>query len=246
MRSRARVRGTRSFRVMDRPILNGSPRDCLDAGPAVGGSSGQADISEALVERPREAQLVPTVLQWSMGGSSVYVTGSFNHWGERIPLRRSGGDHVVCLNLLPGTYQYKFIVDNEWRYASDQVRRTPPHPGTLAHVGLRTSHTLSDALAPSRHSRRCAMRWATSTIASRSRTRPSTCTRIRALGSLATTHPMSTRRLCPTRSRSRRSRRPSHRIWLCYRSTNWHCLTLASHPSPCSRRRLSRSPTSAS
>ncbi len=66
------------------------------------------------------AQPVPTVLQWSLGGGSVYVTGSFNHWGERIPMRRSGADHVVCLNLLAGTYQYKFIVDNEWRYAADQ------------------------------------------------------------------------------------------------------------------------------
>ncbi len=68
----------------------------------------------------REAQLVPTVLQWSTGGTSVSVTGSFNGWGERIPLRRSGTDFVVCLNLMPGTYQYKFIVDNEWRYATDQ------------------------------------------------------------------------------------------------------------------------------
>lgn len=50
----------------------------------------------------------------------MYVTGSFNAWGERIPLRRSGNDCVVCLNLLPGTYQYKFIVDNEWRFAADQ------------------------------------------------------------------------------------------------------------------------------
>lgn len=64
--------------------------------------------------------MVPTVLQWSQGGQSVYVTGSFNAWGERIPLRRSGNDCVVCLNLLPGTYQYKFIVDNEWRFAADQ------------------------------------------------------------------------------------------------------------------------------
>lgn len=60
------------------------------------------------------------MLQWSTGGISVSVTGSFNNWGERIPLRRSGNDFVVCLNLMPGTYQYKFIVDNEWRYATDQ------------------------------------------------------------------------------------------------------------------------------
>jgi len=76
------------------------------------------DASEPGERQP--AQPVPTVLQWSLGGGSVYVTGSFNHWGERIPLRRSGADHVVCLNLLAGTYQYKFIVDNEWRYAPEQ------------------------------------------------------------------------------------------------------------------------------
>ena len=70
--------------------------------------------------QPAEQQLVPTVLQWSHGGSTVHVTGSFNHWGERIPLRRSGAEFVVCLNLVPGTYQFKFIVDNEWRYATDQ------------------------------------------------------------------------------------------------------------------------------
>ena len=66
------------------------------------------------------AQLVPTVLEWKQGGGAVFVTGSFNQWGERIPLRRSGTDFVVCLNLPPGMYQYKFIVDNEWRYATDQ------------------------------------------------------------------------------------------------------------------------------
>uniref|UniRef100_A0A7S4C4J6 Association with the SNF1 complex (ASC) domain-containing protein n=1 Tax=Chrysotila carterae TaxID=13221 RepID=A0A7S4C4J6_CHRCT len=71
-------------------------------------------------QQQRESAVVPTVLQWSQGGHAVYVTGSFNAWGERIPMRRSGQDCVVCLNLLPGTYQYKFIVDNEWRFAADQ------------------------------------------------------------------------------------------------------------------------------
>lgn len=82
----------------------------------------QGDAAGAAAEEAqRESAVVPTVLQWSQGGHSVYVTGSFNAWGERIPLRRaSGNDCVVCLNLLPGTYQYKFIVDNEWRFAADQ------------------------------------------------------------------------------------------------------------------------------
>jgi len=71
---------------------------CADA--AGGSADAQMDGDDR--SEQREAQPVPTVLQWSMGGTAVYVTGSFNHWGERIPLRRSGGDFVVCLNLLPG------------------------------------------------------------------------------------------------------------------------------------------------
>lgn len=83
------------------------------------GCSGIGPASEEQ-EPTGEAEPVPTVLQWSAGGNAVFVTGSFNAWEERIPLRRSGTDHVVCLNLPPGTYQYKFIVDNEWRFATDQ------------------------------------------------------------------------------------------------------------------------------
>mmetsp|Transcript_20401 Transcript_20401/g.51900 ORF Transcript_20401/g.51900 Transcript_20401/m.51900 type:complete len:383 (+) Transcript_20401:124-1272(+) len=94
----------------------GQPGSVPGAPP--GSGDGGMDASEPGERQP--AQPVPTVLQWSLGGGSVYVTGSFNHWGERIPLRRSGADHVVCLNLLAGTYQYKFIVDNEWRYAPEQ------------------------------------------------------------------------------------------------------------------------------
>eukprot|EP00310_Coccolithus_braarudii_P017160 CAMPEP_0183338512 /NCGR_PEP_ID=MMETSP0164_2-20130417/5776_1 /TAXON_ID=221442 /ORGANISM="Coccolithus pelagicus ssp braarudi, Strain PLY182g" /LENGTH=319 /DNA_ID=CAMNT_0025508373 /DNA_START=45 /DNA_END=1004 /DNA_ORIENTATION=- len=92
------------------------------AGFAQAGSSGSAcgTRNSVSTDAPRENSVVPTVLQWSQGGNSVYVTGSFNAWGERIPMKRSGQDCVVCLNLLPGTYQYKFIVDNEWRFAADQ------------------------------------------------------------------------------------------------------------------------------
>mmetsp|Transcript_22847 Transcript_22847/g.76714 ORF Transcript_22847/g.76714 Transcript_22847/m.76714 type:complete len:316 (+) Transcript_22847:85-1032(+) len=64
--------------------------------------------------------LIPTVLQWSHGGRLVYVTGTFNNWAERIPMRQSRTDFTVCLNLPVGTFQYKFIVDNEWRFSPSQ------------------------------------------------------------------------------------------------------------------------------
>jgi len=72
------------------------------------------------VDLPSRLTLIPTVLQWSHGGRMVYVTGTFNNWAERIPMRASRNDFTVCLNLPVGTFQYKFIVDNEWRFSPSQ------------------------------------------------------------------------------------------------------------------------------
>mmetsp|Transcript_20593 Transcript_20593/g.60825 ORF Transcript_20593/g.60825 Transcript_20593/m.60825 type:complete len:313 (+) Transcript_20593:64-1002(+) len=69
---------------------------------------------------PQRVTLIPTVLQWSHGGRNVYVTGTFNNWAERIPMRHSRNDFTVCLNLPVGTFSYKFIVDNEWRFSPSQ------------------------------------------------------------------------------------------------------------------------------
>jgi len=35
-------------------------------------------------------------------------------------MRQSRNDFTVCLNLPVGTFSYKFIVDNEWRFSPSQ------------------------------------------------------------------------------------------------------------------------------
>ena len=47
---------------------------------------------------------------------SVCVAGCFNHWKpEAKTLHPAGGGRWVKeANLLPGTYEYRFIVDGEW------------------------------------------------------------------------------------------------------------------------------------
>lgn len=50
------------------------------------------------------AELVPTVFTWSGGGKSVYITGSFNDWKEKIPLTMSDKDFSIIRNLPPGMY----------------------------------------------------------------------------------------------------------------------------------------------
>jgi 5'-AMP-activated protein kinase regulatory beta subunit len=63
---------------------------------------------------------VPTVFRWEHGGRQVYITGTFNGWSRQIPMHRSGNDFTYIHNLKRGKHAFKFIVDNEWRFAPDQ------------------------------------------------------------------------------------------------------------------------------
>jgi len=64
---------------------------------------------------------VPTVFRWEHGGRQVYITGTFNGWSRQIPMHRSGNDFTYIHNLKRGKHAFKFIVDDEWRFAPDQA-----------------------------------------------------------------------------------------------------------------------------
>lgn len=64
--------------------------------------------------------LVPTVFKWEHGGKHVSITGTFNNWERHIPMHRSGNDFTYVHNLKKGKHAFKFVVDDEWRYAPDQ------------------------------------------------------------------------------------------------------------------------------
>lgn len=48
---------------------------------------------------------------------SVQLVGDFTHWQDKpIPLERSeGGIWRTSIELAPGTYHYRFMVDGQWR-----------------------------------------------------------------------------------------------------------------------------------
>ena len=51
-------------------------------------------------------------------GSVVSVAGDFNNWDIKAnPLKEAaaGGSFSATVPLLPGRYQYKFIVNGDWR-----------------------------------------------------------------------------------------------------------------------------------
>ena len=80
-----------------------------------------ADKTQAIVaENWIDADTVPTVFRWEHGGRQVYITGTFNGWSRQIPMHRSGNDFTYIHNLKRGKHAFKFIVDDEWRFAPDQ------------------------------------------------------------------------------------------------------------------------------
>lgn len=59
---------------------------------------------------------IESVIKWTEGGNSVYVTGSFTAWRQMIPLKHlDDGTFEVTLKLAPGTHRLRFVVDGELR-----------------------------------------------------------------------------------------------------------------------------------
>lgn len=46
--------------------------------------------------------------------NSVMLAGSFNNW-QAEPMKKTGNKFVLVKNLPPGRYEYKFIVDGNWK-----------------------------------------------------------------------------------------------------------------------------------
>ena len=59
------------------------------------------------------------VFIWDEGGNEVKITGSFSDWKILYPMIKDSKDNLFkCeLSLNSETYQYKFIVDGEWKYS---------------------------------------------------------------------------------------------------------------------------------
>ena len=70
-------------------------------------------------------------------GHSVALAGSFNDWDpELLPMAYSPetSAYGCTIHLAPGTYEYKFVVDGEWKLDSNNPNFAPNDLGTLNSV----------------------------------------------------------------------------------------------------------------
>jgi 5'-AMP-activated protein kinase regulatory beta subunit len=104
-----------SMTIMDGDQLHSSSQHGATGPPGTAGTGGAESIENWL-----DDDTVPTVFRWEHGGRQVYITGTFNGWSRQIPMHRSGNDFTYIHNLKRGKHAFKFIVDDEWRFAPDQ------------------------------------------------------------------------------------------------------------------------------
>ena len=71
------------------------------------------------------------------GAEQVYVCGDFNGW-RPAGLRMIGNAHADLwekrLALLPGRYEFKFVVDGQWKHDPDARESVPNIHGSLNSV----------------------------------------------------------------------------------------------------------------
>lgn len=84
-------------------------------------------------KKPVAPKTKQVTFQWTAAeANAVTVVGDFNAWDPHIHSLKRGkdGGWKVTLRLKPGTYEYMFVVDGEWREDPLNPNKIPnPHGG---------------------------------------------------------------------------------------------------------------------
>ncbi|HBJ59956.1 MAG TPA: hypothetical protein DDY72_05945 [Verrucomicrobia bacterium] len=70
-------------------------------------------------------------------GKTVYVAGSFNKWdptAKKLTYKARQGLYAATINLVPGEYQYKFVIDGTWCADPENTNAVPNDQGTFNSV----------------------------------------------------------------------------------------------------------------
>jgi 5'-AMP-activated protein kinase regulatory beta subunit len=89
-------------------------------GNSVGGHA-QPNITAGLHDSGN-VPLVKTKFTWKHGGTNVFLTGSFNQWLAKIPMRPVADrpmEFETTLEIPVGKHHFKFIVDDRWKFAPE-------------------------------------------------------------------------------------------------------------------------------
>ena len=63
-----------------------------------------------------QKEVHPITIRWNNGGDRVYFAYDGDGWSNKYEMQRSEKEFVLIINLSPGIYRYKFIVNNQWTF----------------------------------------------------------------------------------------------------------------------------------
>ena len=75
-------------------------------------------------EDPVRQRSSMTDFTWSGNANTVQVAGEWDNWTEHINLSESGGEWSASVEIPPGMYCYKLIVDGNWIFDPTAVSYT--------------------------------------------------------------------------------------------------------------------------
>ena len=70
-------------------------------------------------------------------GKAVYVAGEFNKWdptAKKMAYKAKNGIYAATVKLVPGEYQYKFVIDGTWCADPENVNSVQNDQGTFNSV----------------------------------------------------------------------------------------------------------------
>ena len=70
-------------------------------------------------------------------GKDVYLAGEFNKWdptAKKMAYKAKAGVYAATVKLLPGDYQYKFVIDGTWCADPENVNSVQNDQGTFNSV----------------------------------------------------------------------------------------------------------------
>lgn len=94
------------------------------ATPKKTGSKGTTRVSKTARRTPPVARKSATFILDAPSGWDVAIAGSFNNWQPQAMAKGPDSLWRITLELAPGTYEYKFLVDTEWREDPGNPRKT--------------------------------------------------------------------------------------------------------------------------
>jgi len=90
----------------------------------------KATTKKATTKKPAAKSVMFTV--HGEKGRNVYLAGSFNNWNPSSKkMTFKNGVYSTSVKLIPGSYQYKFIIDGTWCADPENEKSVPNDQGTF-------------------------------------------------------------------------------------------------------------------